>query len=68
MVTGDIYGFRVTAINIVGKSAPSNIVSVMAATIPTVPGTPFRLTSNETSITISWTPPKDNGGTPITDY
>jgi len=40
----------------------------MAATIPTAPGTPFHLTSNETSITISWTPPIENGGTPITDY
>jgi len=66
--TGDIYKFRVTAINVVGNSIVSDVFSVMAATYPTAPGTPTQLTSTETTIAIQWTAPTDNGGTPITDY
>lgn len=40
----------------------------MAATRPDIPGTPTRLSTTETSISIQWTAPTDNGGTPITDY
>jgi hypothetical protein len=40
----------------------------MAATLPTAPGTPYRVSSTETSIMIEWTAPSDNGGTVITDY
>jgi hypothetical protein len=40
----------------------------MAATLPSAPGTPTRLTSSETMIAIEWTAPTDNGGTPILDY
>jgi len=40
----------------------------MAADLPSAPGTPIRYNSTETSVTIIWTPPQDNGGTPISDY
>lgn len=40
----------------------------MAADLPSAPGTPTRYNSTETSVTILWTPPTDNGGTPISDY
>ena len=40
----------------------------MAATLPGVPGTPTRLTSTLTSLTLQWTEPVDNGGDPIRDY
>jgi hypothetical protein len=37
---GDIYSFRVTAINVVGEGQASGVFSAMAATLPTAPGTP----------------------------
>lgn len=40
----------------------------MAASLPSEPGAPQRLTSTETSITLKWNQPADNGGTEITDY
>jgi hypothetical protein len=40
----------------------------MAASLSFAPGTPTRSASTETSITIVWTAPTDNGGTPIFDY
>lgn len=54
--------------NVVGNSEASGVFSAMAATLPGIPGTPTRFTSTETSISIQWTAPTDNGGTPITDY
>lgn len=50
--TGDTYQFRVAAINVVGSSEVSNVFSAMAATLPSAPGTPIRLTSSETTIAI----------------
>lgn len=65
---GDTYTFRIKARNSIGDSIYSEEVSLMAATLPGAPGQPTRLTSTETTITIQWTVPTDNGGTPITDY
>ena len=52
LVTGDIYGFRVTAKNIVGSSVTKATLQAMAATVPLSPSTPTRKFSSETSITI----------------
>jgi hypothetical protein len=49
---GDVYSFRVMAINVVGEGQVSGIFSAMAATLPSAPGTPTRLTSSETMIAI----------------
>ena len=56
------------AVNVVGNSVVSGVFSAMAATFALAPGTPTRLTSSENVITIQWSVPTDNGGTPITDY
>lgn len=66
--TGDTYQFKVAAINVVGDSSYSSVFSAMAATLPSAPGTPTRLTSSETLIAIQWTAPSDDGGTPVFDY
>src|SRR6185436_1240332 len=65
---------QVTAQNSVGWaggwSATSSPVSTTAP-VATVPGAPTALTSTSataTSITLSWTPPVNNGGAPITRY
>jgi hypothetical protein len=68
LIAGDFYQFRITARNIIGDSPVSEILQVMAATLPGKPGTPSRLTSTEVSITLQWAPPVDDGGSPITDY
>jgi hypothetical protein len=68
LVVGDIYNFRITAVNIVGPSEPSSSFSAMAAVKPDSPGTPTRKTASETSITIEWTAPSDNGGVSIDNY
>jgi hypothetical protein len=67
-MAGDIYKFRVTARNVVGDSHASSSFSAMAASLPSAPGTPTKVTSSETSITIEWTAPEDDGGSPIFDY
>lgn len=68
LVPGDFYRFRITARNVIGDSSVSSELEVMAATLPGKPSTPIRLTSTETSISIQWNAPTDNGGTSITDY
>jgi hypothetical protein len=40
----------------------------MAANLPGKPGTPTLKVSTETSITIQWQEPADDGGTDISDY
>jgi hypothetical protein len=65
---GDLYQFRITARNIIGDSTPSESLELMAATLPGKPISISRKISDETSITIQWSEPADNGGTPITDY
>ena len=52
LVTGDIYSFRIIARNVVGDSIASTVLTAMAATLPSTPGTPTCLKSSESSITI----------------
>jgi titin len=68
LTNGDSYSFLVFASNAAGngpESAPSNTV-VPAA----VPGAPTNVTATTASgqVTVTWTPPLDDGGNPITTY
>lgn len=63
------YNYSVYAINSVGTSAPSNIVTTK--TLPTIPKSPSNLTtiaSSTSKIKLSWISPSYNGGSPITGY
>ena len=62
------YTYRVSAMNSVGTSQPSDITS--ATTLNTVPTPPIGLkaTAQALQIDLSWNAPSDNGGTPITGY
>ncbi|XP_065089533.1 twitchin isoform X14 [Ochlerotatus camptorhynchus] len=65
------YDFRVYAENKYGMSEPGQSNTIIAKhpfDIPTQPGTPTRVETSEDSITITWTKPASNGGSPITHY
>ena len=68
LVEGDIYSFRVIAINLVGEGTPSQSFSAMAAVRTGAPGNPTRKTATTDSVTIEWTVPSDDGGDPVDDY
>lgn len=65
-----LYGVRISAFNAVGASEPS-AVQVMTTTARTAPSAPISLQETGVtggSISLSWSPPFDNGGVPIARY
>jgi hypothetical protein len=67
LTNGTLYYFRVGALNAAGESSSSSPVS---ATPRTVPGAPTAVTADPTdgTVTLSWTPPDDNGGATVQGY
>ncbi len=70
LTNGVSYQFEVIESNAIGSSppsAPSNIVTPQA---PTVPGAPLAVLAigGNAQATVAWAPPVSNGGTPITGY
>ena len=63
-----LYNFKVRAINIIGISPDSFIAVFMAAQVPDAPAAPTKLNADQTQITIKWSPPSDNGGSPVSGY
>ena len=68
LTNGTSYAFTVIASNVSGNSAAS--VASAAAVPATVPGIASisGVTYGDSSVTVSWTAPVDNGGSVITDY
>lgn len=66
------YKFYATAISFNGEGAPSSTARLKACTLPStgLPGFPAPIVESVTSanITISWTPPADDGGCEISSY
>ncbi|MFM8659059.1 MAG: fibronectin type III domain-containing protein [Candidatus Nitrosotenuis sp.] len=78
LTSGQVYVYRVSAINSVGSSNPSPEASTTpsASSTPntntkTVPGSPTSLSAvsaSGTQINLSWAAPSNNGGSDITGY
>lgn len=72
LTVGHEYEFRVMAENQYGTSDPAVTIDPIRARHPfdppAAPGTPRGIDTTEDSITISWTKPRHDGGSPITGY
>ncbi|KAK3083483.1 hypothetical protein FSP39_023775 [Pinctada imbricata] len=73
LIEGEDYDFRVSAENEVGLGKPNNLAETVTPSrpleVPSRPEGPLT-TSDVTkdSVTLSWQPPHDDGGTPLTSY
>ncbi|XP_015183294.1 PREDICTED: twitchin isoform X5 [Polistes dominula] len=72
LTVGQVYEFRVMAENQYGTSDPVTTIDPIKARHPFdppgPPGTPRGVETTEDSITITWTKPRHDGGSPITGY
>lgn len=72
LTVGSMYEFRVMAENQYGTSDPVTTMDPIKARHPFdppgAPGTPKGVETTEDSITITWTKPRHDGGSPILGY
>lgn len=68
VVVGRTYRYKVVAVNAVGESIPSVVVSFLVAGLPSQPSPPSLLSQSRSSISVQWMAPTDNGGSDITSF
>lgn len=72
LTEGHDYNFRVCAVNKQGESLPLNTAESITAkdpfTKPDRPGVPTPTDWDKDHVDLEWTPPKKDGGSPITGY
>jgi hypothetical protein len=70
LTNGDSYTFTVTATNAIGTSDPSEASNAVTPEAPSVPGAPTigTATAGNTSATLTWSAPTNQGSSPITGY
>ena len=64
---GQNYSYEVSAVNAAGEGTHAGPVTLVAATVPTVPRN-LRVEARDGNVLLTWDAPTDNGGRPITDY
>jgi titin len=62
------YHFKMTAINFVGTSQFSSVLTSLAAVVPSVPQKVAIIESSLGGVTLEWSAPDDDGGSRITGY
>jgi|GEM_PF-1437327 len=67
LTNGKRYYFAVSAINLAGEGQKSNETSAVPCTVPSAPQNMSATAGNE-NVTLTWEPPADTGGMPITNY
>lgn len=67
LTNGTPYDIELRAVNAIGNSAASNLVSATPYTVPDAP-TIDSVTAGDTTASIAFTAPVDDGGDAITDY
>ncbi|KAL5273793.1 unc-22.2 family protein [Megaselia abdita] len=72
LIEGHEYSFRVRAVNKFGESLPLNTSQPITAKDPfgrpDKPGTPSVVDWDKDHVDLEWTPPRKDGGSPITGY
>ena len=68
LAEGAEYGIKIQAENVINTGEESNVVSLAAVSLPDAPAAPVFETSTNTSISLAWSAPTENGGTSITGY
>ena len=65
---GQLYHFKIIALNLVGPSPESDPVSRLAATIASAPTSLSTLAQSTSSVSFSWAEAANNGGSEVSDY
>jgi len=70
VTNGVTYYYKVSATNAIGEGPKSNEASATPSAPATPPGAPQGLsaTPGDTTVSLTWSPPSSNGGSPITNY
>ncbi|TLZ81258.1 MAG: fibronectin type III domain-containing protein, partial [Methanobacteriota archaeon] len=70
VTNGVTYYYQVSAVNNVGEGPRSNEASATPTAPATPPGAPQGLgaTAGDATVTLAWSAPSSNGGSPITNY
>src|SRR5205809_158605 len=70
LTNGVTYYYQVSALNNVGEGPKSNEASATPTAPATPPGAPQGLgaTAGDATVTLTWSAPNSNGGSPITNY